>query len=290
VSGFAFLPAAFGLAAAMAWGSADFVGGVASRRANVFGVTIGAELTGLILLVILLPFNDEAFPLWQNFLLASVAGVGGGLALMLFYRALAEGQMSIAAPLSAVLAASIPAVIGAILEGWPGLATLVGLFLAVAAIALISSGEGSEPGKPHNLNRLGIAQLRLPVMAGTIFGLYFVLLHQASQEQIIWPLIATRLASVIFLYAIASRGGGRAWLPGRFAWPLIILSGLLDTGANILYVLAGQAGRLDIAAVLSSLYPAMTVALAWLILKERLSRGQMGGILLALAAIVLITF
>jgi len=140
------------------------------------------------------------------------------------------------------------------------------------------------------LKGINLATLRLPAAAGTIFGLYFVLLHQVGQEQIIWPLIATRLSSVILLSAIASRGGRMTWLPGRAAWPLIILSGLLDTSANVLYILASQAGRLDVAAVLSSLYPGMTVALAWLILKERLSRWQMGGILLALAAIALITF
>lgn len=285
--GLAFLPAALGLAAAMAWGAADFSGGLAARRANVFGVTAGAELTGLLVLLVLLPASREVFPTWQNFLLACLAGVGGGLALLLFYRSLAEGQMSIAAPFTAVLAAAIPALIGAILEGWPGLATWLGLCLAVAAIGLISSGEAQEPGGPFRWQGIRLAQLRLPAIAGTIFGLYFVILHQVSQEQIIWPLIATRLSSVIFLSAIAVRRG-QAWLPGRAAWPLIVLSGLLDTGANALYILAGQAGRLDVAAVLSSLYPAMTVALAWLILKERLSRGQMGGVLLALAAIVLI--
>ncbi len=288
MSGVAFLPAAFGLTAALAWGAGDFAGGLASRRSNVFGVAVGAELTGLVALIVILPLYGEAFPGWPNFLLAAVAGMGGGFALVLFYRALAEGQMSIAAPLSAVLAAIIPVLMGMVIEGWPGLATLLGLCLAVAAIALISFGEAGETGNRSLLRRASVAQLRLPVIAGTVFGLYFVLLHQASQEQILWPLIATRLASVIFLSAIAMQGG-KAWLPGRTAWPLVALCGLLDTSANVLYVLAGQMGRLDVAAVVSSLYPGMTVALAWLILRERLSRGQMSGILLALAAIVLIT-
>jgi drug/metabolite transporter (DMT)-like permease len=121
-----------------------------------------------------------------------------------------------------------------------------------------------------------------------VFGLFFVFLHQASQETVFWPIIATRTASIIFLAGFASLAR-QPWRPQRAVWPLIALCGLLDTTGNGLYVLSGQLGRLDVAAVLSSLYPASTVALAWLVLKERITRPQLAGIFSALAAIILIT-
>lgn len=276
-------PVSFGLAAAVTWGAADFTGGLASRRTGVYAVVVWAELSGLLVLFALAGLTGEPAPDLQTWLLAGAAGIGGGFALLLFYQALAAGQMSIAAPISAVLAAAVPVLVSAIWLGLPGPLTGFGMLLALLAITLISRSEG-----PDQTAAIQLSQIRLPLLAGLGFGLYFILLHLASPEGVIWPLIAARCASVLFLigFSLLTR---QEWLPGKAAWLLIIASGLLDTTANAFYILATQIGRLDVAAVLSSLYPGGTVLLAWLILKERVSRLQMVGVIAALVAIVLIT-
>jgi drug/metabolite transporter (DMT)-like permease len=276
-------PVSFGLAAALAWGAGDFSGGLASRRANVYGVVIGGEVVGLAVLLALAFLTGEHAPPAENLVQAGLAGIAGGFGLILLYRALAGGQMSVAAPISAVLAAAIPVLVAAVGQGLPDPLVLAGLLLALVAIGLIAGGEGGVSSA-----WLRLEHIRLPILAGVVFGLFFVFLHQASQETVFWPIIATRTASIIFLAGFASLAR-QPWRPQRAVWPLIALCGLLDTTGNGLYVLSGQLGRLDVAAVLSSLYPASTVALAWLVLKERITRPQLAGIFSALAAIILIT-
>jgi drug/metabolite transporter (DMT)-like permease len=255
---------------------------MATKRTYVYGVVIGGQLVGLVALITLVLLTGEAVPHLRSWILAGLAGIGGGIGLVFLYRALAGGQMSVAAPISAVLAAIIPALVGAIMEGLPGPLTILGLFLALLAIWLISRGDGSQEKRPFQRE-----EIRLPFIAGIVFGLFFVLLHQASQEAILWPIIVTRLSSVVFLASFAALTR-QPWRAGRSHWPLIALSGLLDTGGNGFYVLAGQLGRMDVAAVVSSLYPGATVLLAWLILKEHVSRVQTIGIAAALLAIVFI--
>jgi len=276
-------PVSLGLAAAIAWGAADFSGGMATKRASAYGVVIGGEAVGLAALLVLAFLTGEPLPPVEHLALAGLAGIGGGFGLILLYRALASGQMSVAAPISAVLAAAIPVLVNAAGQGLPDPLVLAGLLLALLAIGLIARGEGGD--QPA---RLRLEHIRLPLIAGIVFGLFFVLLHQASQESLFWPIIATRLASITFLIGFASLTR-QSWTPQRALWPLIALCGLLDTAGNGLYVLSGQLGRMDVAAVLSSLYPAATVALAWLVLKEHIARPQMVGIFSALVAIILIT-
>jgi len=221
---------------------------------------------------------------WENWLVAGIAGVAGGFGLMLLYRALADGQMTIAAPISAVMGAVIPVLVSAVWLGLPGPLTLFGMALALGAIWLISSGDGGGGA----MGRLRMAQVRLPLIAGITFGLYFVLIHRASANAFYWPIIAARVSSVVCLVGVALLTQ-RTWIPTGSSWGLVALSGLLDTTGNGFYVLAGQMGRLDVAAVLSSLYPGITAALAWLVLKERLSPLQMVGVGAAFLAIILIT-
>jgi len=283
VSTGALAPVLLGLAAALAWGAGDFTGGMATKRTTAYAVVIGSEVVGLVVLLILVFLTGEPLPPVQPLLMAAVAGAAGGFGLILLYQALAGGQMSIAAPISAVLAAAIPVLVSIIWLGWPDPLVLAGLLLALLAIWMIAGGEGD--GLPA---RLRLEQIRLPLLAGVVFGLFFVLLHQASQDSLFWPIIATRIASIIFLTAYASLAH-QSFLPQRSLWPMIALCGLLDTAGNGLFVLSGQIGRLDVAAVLSSLYPAVTVALAWLVLKERMAGLQKLGLAAALAAILFIT-
>lgn len=273
------LPIILGLFAALAWGAADFNGGIASKRSNPYGVVAVAHTISLGVLLILVLITGEAIPPWQDWLWAGLAGLCGGVGLMILYRALAQGRMSVAAPVSGLLAAALPVTVGIFSEGSPGAWILLGFALALSAVWLISGGGTLS---------LHSADLGQPVIAGLAFGGFLIFINRASGTSLLWPLIAVRIVSVISLlgYATATR---QPWFPKRESLIPLILSSLLDTIGNAAYALSARTGRLDVAAVLSSLYPGATVLLAWVFLKERISRIQAIGVLLALGAIILLT-
>jgi drug/metabolite transporter (DMT)-like permease len=273
----------FGLSSALTWGAADFCGGLASRKARAYQAVLFGEVVGLAVLLAAAFLSGEAFIDWFSWLLCTIAGSIGVLGLLLFFQAMTKGQMSIAAPVSALTAAILPVIVGSFVEGFPGWLTLAGFALALAAIWFISQPDGG----PKNL-RLRLADLSLPLIAGVSFGVYLILIHRGSQNGLFWPMVSSRFSGVLtmMIYTLVTR---QPFLPAKTVWPLLILNGVLDVSGNGLYILAGQAGRMDVAAVLASLYPASTVVLAGLILHERLSRLQLAGILVALAAIVLMT-
>jgi drug/metabolite transporter (DMT)-like permease len=207
----------------------------------------------------------------------------GSAGLLLLFRSLAEGKMSVAAPVSALMAAVLPVIASAITEGLPQVIRYIGFVLALAAIWLISQGDGHRE-KFH----LHLADLRMPLLSGALFGFYFIFMNRGSQNATVWPMVAARLAGAFFLLWFALAKKEIAW-PGRAIAGLVLLNALGDIGGNTFFILAGRGGRLDVAAVLGSLYPGMTVLLAGLILRERLNRSQWAGIAAALAAIVLLT-
>ncbi|MFH1185957.1 MAG: DMT family transporter [Chloroflexota bacterium] len=277
------LSIAFGLLSALVWGAADFTGGIASRKTGAFRVVLFGELVGLLMLVPVALAVGDTVPNAASWIQAAVAGALGTLGLLLLYHALAIGTMSIAAPVSALMAVILPVVVGSFTEGIPGGLTLMGFALALMAVWFVSQ---NQEGPPNLLAHL--SDLRLPLFAGVGFGCYFVLMHSAARDSTFWPMVASRGAglTVIALFMLLRRDSVR--LP-RSVWPIIALNGILDVGGNAFYILAGHTGRLDVSAVLSSLYPGATVILAWFILKERLSKTQWFGIGAALVAIVLFT-
>lgn len=276
------LAAVYGLLSALTWGGGDFAGGLSSRRNGALRAVFYADWVGVVLLLGWLSLDGEAFPGWSVILLAAVAGLLGTLGLLALYQALATGQMSIATPVSALLAAAIPVGVAAFTEGLPGWFQVAGFALALGAVWLVSSNEGGPPQFKT------LADLRLPFLSGIGFGAYFVLIEGATQAATIWPMIASRTSgTIIILFILLARRESLGIV--RDSWPIVLLNAGLDVVGNTFYVLATQTGRLDVAAVLASLYPGGTVMLAWWFLKERLSRGQWLGILLALAAIVLLT-
>ena len=275
----AFTAVFFGLVSAVTWGAGDFSGGMAVKRTNPYGVVISAHVMSLFLMIALAVIFGEQIPPLSDWLWGGAAGLCGGVGLALLYRALATGQMSVAAPVSALVAASLPVLISAFSDGLPRLITLAGFALALTAVWLISGGVGID---------LQLSHLYLPVVAGLTFGAFFVFLHYGSSTSIFWTLAATRVASISGLlgYCIITR---EDWFPTRDSWKWIALSSVLDAAGNTFYALSARYGRMDVAAVLGSLYPGSTVLLAWFVLKERISRVQTFGILIALAATVLIT-
>ena len=271
----------YGILSAATWGAGDFIGGMASKRTSPYRVLFLAELAGMIPFTLLGLLLREPIPPTSDMLVGAGSSLIGLMGLLFLYRALASNQMTIAAPVSALFAAFIPVVFGFFALGIPSTATLIGFALAFAAVWLISQTGGMNW-------RFSLWELRLPLLSGLFFGLYFLTLHRATLNAFFWPLAAARLAGFLALglYALITR---QPALPPRQIWRLSIVNGLLDIGGNAFYVLAAQTGRLDVAAVLSALYPASTVLLAWIFLKERLTWLQAVGVLLAFITIILFT-
>jgi drug/metabolite transporter (DMT)-like permease len=273
------LPALFGLASAASWGAGDFCGGLAAKRASAYAVVIASQAVGAAILFGLAILFGERVPPVSDLVWGALAGAAGAIGLLALYRGLASGQMGVVAPVSGVVGAAIPVLAGAVFLGLPAALRLAGFGVALAGVWFIS--------RPAGAGSIRFADLGSGLTAGVGFGLFFVLIPLGSENAVFWPLLAARAASLT-LMASAARLKGQPFAPDRSLWPLTALAGALDAGGNAFFVLAARAGRLDVASVLSSLYPASTVLLAWLVLKERLNRWQTIGVLAALAAIVMI--
>lgn len=275
----------FGLGAALGWGAGDFTGGLASRKTGAYRAVFYSEIIGIVLLLIVVQVSGEPLPNQKVWLLAMLAGALGTVGLILLYHSMTLGLMSIATPVSALLAASLPVLVGIFKEGVPQILTVIGFGFALFAVWMISQGEG---GVTNILTHL--SDLKLPLLAGIGFGLYFVLMHEAtSTGATVWPMVASRSGGMILITAYMLITSASWRVEDSSAWPMITINGILDISGNLFFILAGQSGRMDVAAVLSSLFPGATVMLAWIFLKERLSRNQWIGIASALAAIVLMT-
>jgi len=274
-----------GLLSALSWGAGDFTGGLAARKVGAYRSVFYAEVIGVIFLFTVLLFTNEPLPDTRAQIFAILAGVFGTLGLMLLYHSMTLGLMSIAAPVSALLAAVLPVLVGVFTEGLPDVLTVFGFGFALLAVWLVSQSEG---GVKDILSHL--SDLKLPLLAGIGFGFYFVLMHQATRNGgAIWHMVFSRSGGMMLIiaYLLVTRS---SWKIDLSAIPVISLNGILDLGGNFFFILAGQAGRLDVASVLSSLFPGATVLLAWIFLKERLNRNQWIGVVCALIAIVLMTF
>ena len=272
-------PALLGLSSAACWGAGDFSGGLATRRSNVYGVVVVSQVVGVALLIGAALAFAEKIPSLDRLLWGGLAGACGAVGLVALYRALAQGRMGVAAPVSAVITAVVPVVAGVWLEGLPTAVQLSGFALALVSIWFIARTETST---------IAFNDLGLPLLAGLGFGFFLVFINRASDTAVLWPLVVARFASLGMLAGIAMLSR-QAWRPETNRLPLIVLAGVCDVAGNALFALGAQSGRLDVTAVLASLYPASTVALAWIVLKERITRLQAIGIVAALAAIMLIT-
>jgi drug/metabolite transporter (DMT)-like permease len=271
------------LTSAAVYGAADFLGGLASRKTSVFGVVALSQVVGLAALLALLPWLggpvDGTDLAW-----GVAAGVAGASGLVLFFRTLARGVMSVIAPVTAVTSAAVLVLVGLLGGNRIGLWAAAGIALALAAVVLVSAEGGLSA-----LRAARPASLAPALAAGTAFGFFFVLLDRTSEDAGVTPLVAARMASValVVVLALATRQSLRVTRP---ALPLVALSGVGDMTANALFLLATQQeGQLAITGVLASLYPVSTVMLAQVLLRERLAGAQVAGLGTAVAAIVLIT-
>lgn len=270
------MPLGFSLATLFSWGTSDFLGGYAARRANAFLLTTIVHGAGTLFMAAVVILGHATLPSRHAMGWAMAAGLSGGAALALFYRALADGKMGLAAPVSAVLSAAIPTVVGMATEGFPGKLPLLGFVLAGIGIWLISRTEDKAPARG----------LWLAVLAGFGFAGYFLCTKQAGSGSALWISVVARAASFMLTAVITVFAGSRTINSSGVA--LGVLAGCLDVTGSAVFVRAAQVGRLDAAVVLSSLYPAVTVLLARLVLHEHFTRWRMAGVLACVVAIPLI--
>jgi drug/metabolite transporter (DMT)-like permease len=212
---------------------------------------------------------------------SAIGGFEGAFALAIFYRALAMGAMGLTAALTGLLTALIPVLFDLFRTGWPGRLTTAGLVVGLGAIWMVSqSKSASGSGTPTRALLLGAC-------AGTGFGAQLILFKLGAEGGVLWALTSGRIAgaaAILLTVAVARPKGG--W---RGFWLAGIISGTLDTAGNLFYMMASLTGRLDVAAVICSMYPAGTIALAGIILRERPTRRQLAGMGLALAAVALLS-
>ncbi|MFF4416271.1 EamA family transporter [Streptosporangium sp. NPDC001559] len=265
---------------AVVYGTADFFGGLATRRSRVMAVVVLSQSAGLALVVVLMPLLPGA-PTAGAFAWGMAAGVSGAAGLVLFYRALATGVMSVVAPTTATTSAALPVLYGLATGERPEPPALCGVALALVAVLLVSR----DPSRSASGN--GRGPLVAALVAGAGFGGFFVLLAQSPAETGMWPLFGARLSSIT-LIALLALATGRTLRPGTGALRIILVAGVLDMLANVLFMFAQQRGMLSLVGVLVSLYPASTLVLARYVLKERLNVVQMTGIGFTLAAVALI--
>ncbi len=277
-----------GLAAAVLYGSGDFLGGMATRRVHVLAVLTVAETAAVIAALTAAVIGPGPASV-AGLAWGIGAGLSGGLGLIIFYIGLATGPMSVVAPVAGLVSTILPVGV-ALAEGErPGAGVYAGALLCLVAIVLASSG-GDTSAVPRS-GRTGPGRaIGYGVAAGALFGLFFLLIRNAGQSGELWPVAAGRigeLAIVLIAAAVLRRGplprgaGGRLLLAAAGA-------GVIDVAANICYVAATRTGMFGLATVLASLYPGVTVLLARVVLGERLRWVQRVGLGLALIGIILV--
>ncbi|MCW2541682.1 MAG: hypothetical protein JWN95_3407 [Frankiales bacterium] len=275
----------YALIAAACYGVSDFVGGFASRRVPALTVLLFSYPIGAVAMAALLPFYGG--PVSLRTLIWSLAGGGAGLAgVALLYSSLAIAPMNIISPITAVMSAVVPVLSGVASGERPAVAAWIGIVLGLGAVVLISR----EPeDQPHG--RVGLRPIAMALLAGVGFGAYFVCLAKAAPDSGIWPVVISRLVSSVLilpLAAIVVPGNPFRRLPGSILL-LALVAGILDASANLGFLLASRHGLLSLSGVITALYPAGTVMLAVLVLKERTGRIQQVGLGVAVLSVVLIT-
>jgi drug/metabolite transporter (DMT)-like permease len=277
------------LGAALLYGSADFLGGAATRRAALLGVLMTSSLAAV---AVLLPAALLAggSPRAAGIEWGMAAGAAGGIGLMFFYAGLAAGPMSVVSPVAALVSTVLPVGVAVAQGERPGAAVYVGVLVCLIATVLVSSGARTALAQSAHGWRYRARGVALGLASGAAFGVFFLFMRNAGETGALWPVLASRSSGLAIYLAIAlvAKAVPVGW---RAGWPLFaaaVASGAFDAAANICYVLATRAGLFGPAVVLTSLYPAVTVLLARLALRERMHRTQQAGLVLAAVGVVLI--
>lgn len=296
------MAALLALSSAIAFGFADFLGGRVATRAPALTVTVTTQMAGLAFVLLLAPFAGGDLSA-AALGIGALAGVAGGTGLVAYFRALAIGPMGVVAPLTGLVGAMIPVLVGVARGEQVGPLAVAGIVVGLVAVVLstLDPAGDHEVGAPTGItppasvlararNHVasgGAAGPLFGLLAGLLFGAFFVLLDLSPDGSGLWPLVGAKMASVPVLgvLALARR---RAW-PQRRDLGQVTLSGVLDAVANALFLFATRTGLLALAGLLSSLYPVVIILLARQVLGERLRRVQVAGVGLAVLAVVLVS-
>jgi len=284
------LPILFAGASALIWGTADFCGGKAVQQGNpadrgqALSVTVFSQLSAVPMIALFLVLVPGRFGV-SALIWGGLAGVAGLFGIVLLYQGLSSGAMAIVAPTTAVMAAVVPLIGGLLMGERPGAAAMVGAVFAVIAIGLVSLGPSGTTGAV-TLRVIGLA-----LLAGALFGVFFILLRQAGDASGMWPLAAARFVGLpLGLLLLRPMGGSLrlgAGPNGKRAVGFAVIAGVLDITANAAFLWAAYRGDISVIAPVASLYPASTVLLALAIDRERLRAIQVAGLGVAAAALVL---
>ena len=271
------------LLSAIGFGVSDFVGGIASRgvaalRVVLVSYPIVMVLLGVLAAVVGGPISAGAV-IW-----GSLGGIGQACGVWWLYAALGAGPISVVSPLTAVLTAAVPVGVGVALGERPGVVAVAGVALAMVAVVLVSRQVTDEDVTPHRFTKSVAA---LTVGSGVAFGLNFVLIHQAPAESRLWPLLFARISACGLVIVVAAASHNLR-LPSGKSLRLALTLPVLDAGANVAMLLALHASLLSLTGVLISLYPASTVVLAMAVLRERVTRWQTLGMVLAAVSVAMI--
>lgn len=280
-------PVVFGLTAAALWGTADFGGGLASRRATLYGVILVSQIAGVAAAVLLAIVRAEPLPAMLDIAWSVIGGLLAAVGIVGLYGALAVGRMSVVAPVTAVLAALVPVSFGILTQGLPVTSILIGIALAVIAVVLVARAT-HDAGTAAHTDARSRSGFDLAVVGGVGLGLFGVAISRVDPALVFGPLAIVRVteASAVALVAVALR---RPAAMSVALLPAVLVVGVLDMGGNAGFLFARQTGPLAVAATLSSLYPITTILLAAIVLRERLTLSHGLGIATAIAGIVLIS-
>lgn len=283
-------PAILALLSSATYGTADFLGGLASRHASTTSVVIVSQLAGLVLLAVAMPFLPSSNVTLVDLAWGVAAGLSGGIGVALLYRGLAIGPMSVVAPVTAVCAVIVPVAVGILSGEMLSMLTGAGIVLAATAIVLVGQAPPA-PGERRNrrldVRSRSLAAVPIAIASGVVIGLFLVTLERTPASAGMWPLIAARVTSISLFGIVAlARPAGPAM--SRKSAATAVLGGSADMLANVLYLAAVRQGQLSVIATLASLYPASTVLLARVVLGERLGVQQKIGVAGAIVAAAMI--
>jgi drug/metabolite transporter (DMT)-like permease len=278
--------AGLGLLSATAWGGSDFVGGLGARRAPVLLIVVSGHFVSLLVLLAICFGAHLVLPGMRDLFIAALGGFEGALALALFYRALAMGAMGLTAALAGLLTALVPVLFSLYRDGLPTLLTATGLAMGLGAIWLITHAPDETGANGKRASTPPLA-LMFGALAGVGFGAQLILFKLVAGGGVLWAMTSARAGGVTAMLLVLVFLPPKA--PWRGFWLFGIFAGFLDTIGNLLYIETTRFGRLDVAAIVCSLYPAGTILLAAMVLREWPTRRQFAGMTLALAAVALLS-
>ena len=268
------------LLTAILYGSGDFFGGVSSRRNSTIQVLFTISLLGAVPLCLVAPFVASGIDI-RDWVFGSCAGISGLVGLGLLYRGLSRGPMAAFAPISAVAATALPVFWGVLRGDEQLLRTWFGIFVGMTGVFILSMQRGAVSARVRS------SVVVEALLSGVGFGLFFALLSETSETAAPWPIVAGRTSAIGLILIVSALRGSSLRPQGN--WVALFLCAICDTGANVAFLFALKYGQLGSVAVIASLYPAVTVLLARLILNERLTPQRFLGVFLALVSVLLIS-